>query len=103
MCVSIVARRKTAEACSRVACAPEVRAPILSDYWSVLASGELLAAPDRLVSPEDEAVRIEAIAQHYGPGSTFLDVTRSLDVALAIRFRMHRDHRATSNAIRWGP
>jgi len=42
MCVSIVARRKTAEACSRVACAPEVRAPILSDYWSVLASGELL-------------------------------------------------------------
>jgi FRG domain len=51
-------------------------------YWSALASRELLGAPDRLVSSEAEAVWIEAIAQHYGPGSTFLDVTRSLDVAL---------------------
>lgn len=51
-------------------------------YWSALASRELLSPEDRAVPSEEEAVWVEAIAQHYGPGSTFLDVTRSLDVAL---------------------
>ena len=37
---------------------------------------------------EKEAVWISAIAQHYGPGSNFLDVTRSLDVALW--FALHK-------------
>jgi hypothetical protein len=57
-------------------------------YWSALASRELLGAPDQLVSSADEAVWIEAIAQHYGPGSNFLDVTHSLDVALWFALRL---------------
>ena len=55
-------------------------------YWSALACRELLAPSSRIVPSEDEAVWIEAIAQHYGPGSNFLDVTRSLDVALWFAF-----------------
>ncbi len=60
-------------------------------YWSALASRELLAAQDRAAFSEEEAVWIEAIAQHYGPGSPFPDVTRSLDVALW--FALHEARR----------
>jgi len=81
--VFIAVRLKTTEACFRVAYAPgAARRDPVWHYWSALASRELLGAPDPLASSEAEAVWIEAIAQHYGPGSTFLDVTRSLDVAL---------------------
>jgi hypothetical protein len=69
-------------------------------YWSALASRELLAETDHLVHPEDDAVWIEAIAQHYGPGSTFLDVTRSLDMALW--FALH-EARSISASHEVGP
>jgi hypothetical protein len=69
-------------------------------YWSALASRELLGAPDQLVSSADEAVWIEAIAQHYGPGSNFLDVTHSLDVALW--FALH-EARPVSASHEMGP
>lgn len=58
---------------------------------------DLLAARDKrsrhldariLTFGQKEAVWINAVAQHYGPGSNFLDVTSSLDVALW--FALHK-------------
>ena len=48
-------------------------------YFAMAVSREL--STENGPSPEDDYVWIEAIAQHYGPGSPFLDVTKSLDVA----------------------
>jgi FRG domain-containing protein len=49
-------------------------------YFAMAVSRELSARTSS--SPADDSVWIEAIAQHYGPGSPFLDVTKSLAVAL---------------------
>ena len=59
--------------------------------YAIALARDLLAARDDRSQPlhgkilthgDKEAVYINAVAQHYGPGSNFLDVTRSLDVAL---------------------
>jgi len=59
--------------------------------YAMVLGRDLLAAPDDkshhlgariLTLGKKEALWINAVAQHYGPGSNFLDVTRSLDIAL---------------------
>ena len=54
-------------------------------YCAMAVSRQLVQGVD--TTPVDGALCVEAIAQHYGPGSSFLDVTRSLDVA--IWFALH--------------
>jgi hypothetical protein len=49
------------------------------DYCTTAFARELLAPSDPAALSEEDTI---AIAQHYGPGTRFLDVTRSLDAAL---------------------
>ncbi len=54
-------------------------------YYAMAVSQELWSGSG--TSPEENSVCIEAVAQHYGPGSPFLDVTRSVDTA--VWFALH--------------
>ena len=49
-------------------------------YCAMAFAREL--SPRTGTAPDEDSVWTEAIAQHYGPGSPLLDVTRSLDIAL---------------------
>jgi hypothetical protein len=74
-------------------------------YYAMLLARELLATHNEKSQPWDakmltfwdkEAVWIKALAQHYGPGSIFLDVTRSLDVA--VWFALHSAERVKADS-----
>ena len=75
----------------------QIRNEAVWHSYAMALGRDLLAAHDNKSPPldariltfgEKEAVWINAVAQHYGPGSKFLDVTRSLNVALW--FALHK-------------
>ena len=72
--------------------APSKRELVWGVYSNALAkrmSGTMIAtAEDGYASLEDVLYWFQAIKQHYGPGSPFIDVTHSLDVGLW--FAMHQ-------------
>jgi FRG domain-containing protein len=53
---------------------------LIWQYCAMAIAREL--SPRTGTAPNEDSVWIEAIAQHYGPGSPLLDVTRSIDIAL---------------------
>ncbi|MGH9830432.1 MAG: FRG domain-containing protein, partial [Blastocatellia bacterium] len=76
-------------------------APVRDPIWRYCAMvvGRELSAESG-ATHDDDSVWVEAIAQHYGPGSTLLDVTRSIDIALW--FALH-DRRPVSAEHLVGP
>ncbi len=69
----------------------QIRSKSTWHYYAMRIAKDLLVTENEEPHPwdsnlltfsEKEAMWVEAIAQHYGPGSRFLDVTRSLHVAL---------------------
>ena len=57
----------------------DARDPIWQ-YCAMAIAREL--SPRTQTAPDEDSPWVEAIAQHYGPGSSLLDVTRSIDIAL---------------------